>query len=250
MATARDRYTSGEYLRQNPTWHADESPWKAKYVLRMIARNGLAPRTICDVGCGAGEVLRLVHEGLQRRSICWGYDISPQAIERAERLSSARLRFKLGDVREEQGAHFDLMLLLDVLEHLEDYFSFLRALQPMAEYKIIHIPLDLSVRTVLLGKLNAFRAAYGHLHHFTREVALQMLKDVDYDVVDVMYTWEANPLRNVWQQNKQNPRRLARRVAGFVARRIMSVPGRIFFAIHHDLAARVVGRWRLLVLAR
>lgn len=29
-------YTSGEYLEKNPTWHVEESPWKAKQVIRML----------------------------------------------------------------------------------------------------------------------------------------------------------------------------------------------------------------------
>ena len=140
---------------------------------------------------------------------------------------------------------------MDVLEHLEDYFSFLRDLRPKAEYKIIHIPLDLSVRTVLLGKLCGFRAAYGHLHHFTKEVALEMLRDVGYEVIDYAYTWQANSLRYVWNENKRNPPWiLARRLAGFVARAIVALPSHVLLAIHEDWAARIAGQWRLLVLAR
>ena len=63
----QELYTGGVYLEKNPLWHTDESPWKAKYVLRMMAKNGIAPKTICDVGCGAGEVLRLVQEGMDDR---------------------------------------------------------------------------------------------------------------------------------------------------------------------------------------
>src|SRR3989442_12220110 len=130
----RDQYLSGEYLAKNPRWHADESPWKAKYVLQMIARNKIAPTTICDVGCGAGEVLRLVHEGLQGRWRCWGYDVSPQAFARARGLSGERLQFKLGDIRKEKDARFDLLLLMDRLEHLEAYFRFPGDLGPEAGY--------------------------------------------------------------------------------------------------------------------
>ena len=107
----RDLYTSGEYLQKNPLWHADESPWKAKYVLQMIARNKIAPKTVCDVGCGAGEVLHLVHEGMHGECRCWGYEISPQAFGLSHRLSSETLQFKLADIRQEDDAHFDLMLL-------------------------------------------------------------------------------------------------------------------------------------------
>lgn len=246
----RDQYLSGEYLLKNPRWHADESPWKAKYVLQMIGRNKLAPTTICDVGCGAGEVLRLVHEGLAGRATCWGYDISPQAFARSRRLSSERLQFKLGDVRQEKDAHFDLLLLLDVLEHMEDCFGFLRDLKPKAEYKIIQVPLDISLRNVLLGRLRDFRAAYGHLHYFTKELALEMLRDVGYEVIDYMYTSQRNSLGDVWIENKHDPRNLARRLGGFVARAVAALPSRALFAIDEDWAARLGGPWRLLVLAR
>jgi len=244
------QYTSGEYLAKNPLWHADESPWKAKYVLQMIARNKIAPKTVCDVGCGAGEVLRLVHEKMDEKCRSWGYDVSPQAFALSRRLSSETLQFKLADIRQEEDAHFDLILLMDVIEHLEDYFSFLRDVQPKAEYKIIHIPLDISVRTVLWGKLRDFRAAYGHVHYFTKDVALQMLRDVGYEVIDCMYTWQANSLRYVWNENQKNPRKLVRRLVGFAVRTILALPSRMLFAIHEDFAARVMGQWRLLVLAR
>ena len=128
--------------------------------------------------------------------------------------------------------------------------SFLREIRPRSEYKIIQIPLDISVRTVLLGQLIEFRDAYGHVHYFTKDVAIQMLKDVGYEVIDYVYTWQANSLRFVWNENKNNPRKLARKLLGFTARGILGWPSRIFFSIHRDLAARVMGQWRLLVLAR
>ena len=52
----RTLYLDGEYLSKNPGWHVEESPWKASQVLRMLRQNHLAPQTICDVGCGSGEV--------------------------------------------------------------------------------------------------------------------------------------------------------------------------------------------------
>jgi hypothetical protein len=77
-----------------------------------------------------------------------------------------------------------------------------------------------------------------------------MMNDVGYEVIDYVYTWQANSLRFVWNENKNNPRKLARKLLGFTARWILGGPSRIFFSIHRDLAARVMGQWRLLVLAR
>src|ERR1051326_937933 len=156
-------YTSGEYLEKNPTWHVEESPWKARQIMRMLARNSLTPPTICEVGCGAGEVLKQLQGKVDAACTFWGYDISPQAIELAKSRANEHLHFKLADLQQEQEASFDLMLILDVIEHLEDYFSFLRDLQSRSQYKIIHLPLDLSVQSLLRPHgLLGNRRAYGH----------------------------------------------------------------------------------------
>ena len=57
-------YTSGEYLEKNPHWHAADSPWKAGQILKMIQKNGLHPATVCEVGCGAGEILKSTARGI------------------------------------------------------------------------------------------------------------------------------------------------------------------------------------------
>jgi len=130
-------------------------------------------------------------------------------------------------------AGFDLILVLDVLEHLEDYFSFLRMLRPKGEYKIFHIPLDLSVQTVLRGKaLIKRRNQYAHIHYFTKDLALRTLMDVGYEVLDYRYTDRALEL------------------GGTRAQKLLRRPRRVFFAIHRDLAVRVLGGFDLLVLAK
>ncbi len=258
---SQNLYTSGAYLEKNPLWHADESPWKVKYMLQILAKNRIGPKTICDVGCGTGEVLRLLQERMDEECTFLGYEISPQAFALCQSRANERLHFKLADIRQEDGSHFDLILLLDVLEHMEDYFSFLREIQPKSEYKIIHIPLDISVWDVLLGRLIRSRDNYGHIHYFTKEVALQMLKDVGYEVVDYLYTWQALSLvdylytwrahsLHVWDENKRNPRKLRRKLVDFTASQILAVPKKILFAIHQDFAVRLLGGRRLLVLAR
>ena len=51
-------YTAGDYLKKNPTWHVEDSLWKSKMILKMITQNDIMPKTICEVGCGAGEILK------------------------------------------------------------------------------------------------------------------------------------------------------------------------------------------------
>jgi cyclopropane fatty-acyl-phospholipid synthase-like methyltransferase len=229
-----EKYTSGEYLKNNPTWHVEESPWKAKHIIRMMRHNHVLPETICEVGCGAGEVLKQLQEKMDKECLFWGYDISPQAFELAQSRANEKLHFKLADVRQERDTFFDLILVLDVIEHLEDYFSFLRDIRPKSDCKIFHIPLDLSVQTVLRRDgLPKVRKAYGHVHYFTKDIALQVLQDVGYEVLDYSYT-----ARAIEQPTQEIPRNL------------MKLPRKLLFGIHKDLAARILGGWSLLVLAK
>src|SRR5580704_3226198 len=139
-AVGRNPYTGGAYLEKNPLWHTDESPFKVKQLLKMFRKNGLHPGTICEVGCGAGEVLNLLQPQLDNACHFWGYDISPQALEMCQDKTKERLQFKLGDISREEGAFFDLILVLDVIEHVEDYFGFLESIRPKSDLKIFHFP--------------------------------------------------------------------------------------------------------------
>ena len=226
-------YTSGEYLDKNPTWHIEESPWKAQQILRMLTDHRLTPRTICEVGCGAGEVLKQLQEQMDERCQFWGYDISPQALKLAQGRANTQLQFKLADISEEKETFFDLIIVMDVLEHLPDYYRFLAALKLRSRHKVFHVPLDLSVQTILRphGLLNV-REWYGHLHYFTKETALEMFKDAGYNVLDYFYTARA----------LETPTHLS-------GRKLLRVPRRALSAINQDFAARLLGGWSLLILA-
>ena len=36
-------YSDGSYLESNPGWHAEDSPWKAQQVLRMLKQHDIHP---------------------------------------------------------------------------------------------------------------------------------------------------------------------------------------------------------------
>ncbi len=232
MAMASEMYVSGAYLEKNPTWHVEESPWKAMQVLDLLKRSGVTPATICEVGCGAGEVLAQLQAHMDPKCTFWGYDISPQALQLAEPRANERIHFELADFTAVTDVYYDLILVLDVIEHLENYFSFLRDLKPKSRYKIIHLPLDLSVQSLLRGKaLPGVRKAYGHIHYFTKDVALQMLSDVGFEIVDYFYA----------------PRSIG--LANTLAKKLAIPPRVLLFAIHKDLAVRVLGGYSLMILA-
>ena len=234
MLMLEKMYTDGVYLEKNPGWHVEESSWKAQQIDHMLKLHQLEPQTICEVGCGAGEILRQLQNKMNDSCELWGYDISPQALELCAPKTNERLHFKLADIQQEQDVFTDLLLVMDVIEHLEDYFSFLRALQPKSDYKILHIPLDLSAQTVLRHRgLLHVRESYGHIHYFTKEIALKTLQDIGYEVFDYFYTTRSLEL----------PTEL-------LGRKVLGLPRKLLFTIHQDLAAHLLGGFSLLVLAK
>lgn len=227
-----DVYRDGTYLEKNPSWHIEESPFKVKYILQLLRRNSLDIHSVCEAGCGVGEILRLLQLELQPDVEFMGFDISPQAHELSKSRENARLHFKLADITTERRVLFDLMLVLDVIEHLEDYFSFLRATRTQARHKIFHFPLDLSAQAVIRKNgLLKRRRDHAHLHYFTKETALETLSDTGYVVRDYFYVPRSNE------------------IGPHLIQKVFRLPRAILFAIHQDFAARSLGGYSLMVLA-
>lgn len=224
------KYLDGGYLEANPDWHDDDAEWKAKQVLGLLRHYHISPRSICDVGCGSGGVLE--HLGVQLPlAELVGYEPAPQAAARA--ATRPRLRIfneAIGDCRE----RFDVLLALDVIEHVEDYFSFMRSLHRLASYFMFHIPLDMSVQSVLrMTPLVRGRESVGHIHYFSREIALASLAETGYEVVGETFT------RGCLELGRLGPKQ-----------KLAGIPRRAVFALRPNLAARVLGGFSLLVLAR
>lgn len=230
---ATELYVQGGYLEKNPTWHVEDSPWKAKHILAMIERNQLKPRSICDVGCGAGEILNQLHQHLPDDVSFVGYEIAPQAFQQCKQRESERVRFYLKDLLEEE-VSFDVVLAIDVIEHIEDCFGFLRKLRTKGTYKIFHVPLDLSAQTVLRGSpMLEKRESVGHIHYFTKDTAIAALVDTGYEILDSFYT--PSGIDSALVSFKQVPARWVRRALSLLSK---------------DITSRALGGYSLMVLAR
>jgi|SRR5687767_1539227 len=226
-------FLTDEYFEKIPLWHTDDSSWKSKDVLRMMHRNSLSPRVVGEVGCGTGEVLRQLQAQMHPECIFRGYDIAPKAIELSRARQNERLQCRLADIARDPDAAFDLLLVLDVLEHQENVFSFLRDIKPLAPYKLFHTVLDLSAQSVARQDgLTRRRRDLHDLHFFTKDLFLQNLTDENYEIVDWFYS----------------PRRL--NVASNLVDVVKQLPRTIAYAIHKDTAVRLLGGYGLFVLAK
>jgi SAM-dependent methyltransferase len=226
-------YRDGSYLKNNPSWHIEESPFKVRQIQRMMRHQNLAPKTVCDVGCGAGQVLAELQARLPSDCVCWGYDVSPDALAMSSGRGNDNLRFRMRDIRKDEcDTYFDLLLMLDVFEHVEDYMGLLRSVRSKAKQKLFHIPLDLSVQAVLRKNgLLLRRDHHAHLHYFTKETALRTLTDVGYTIIECFYTPRCIELGDLFVQKAAR------------------IPRRFSFALAPDFTVRVLGGYSLMVLA-
>ncbi|MBI1389086.1 MAG: methyltransferase domain-containing protein [bacterium] len=232
-----DRYTSGDYLEQNQSWHAEDSAWKAAQIARMIETHRLAPASVAELGCGAGEILiELSRLDALKNARIEGYDISPQAIALCQAHGVERAKFYCEDLlRDAHTETFDLMLVIDVFEHVPDYLGFLEKCRPKADYKIYHIPLGIHVSSVLRNAFLQSRYTVGHLHYFSAESALAALRDTGHEIVDYFYTDVA---LGVFRQHPSLKRAAA------------NIPRWLFSKISVPLTARILGGYSLLALTK
>jgi len=225
-------YKDGIYLQQHPSWHEEDSPWKAKQIATMLRRHNIVPSTVCEIGCGAGEILNCLAHEFGDGVVFSGYEISPQAFEICRKKEKHNLHFFLKDLLDEGEPRFDVVMAVDVVEHVEDYFVFLRGLKKRGTYKIFHIPLDLNVLGLIRGSLMEERLSSGHIQYFTKETALATLEETGYELLDYYYTKSIFDLpARSWKANLLNPLI------------------KICFSIHQDFAVRLFGE-SLLVLAK
>ncbi len=231
MSDAAKRYTARDsaYLKETGgNWHLDDSPFKAAQVLKMLDRNQIRPLSVMEIGCGAGGILANLAKQMGRETSFTGYEISPDAHALSKQFESENVRSVLGEPWGEPRA--DLVLAMDVIEHIEDCFGFLRKVRQQGDYKIYHIPLDIHCSSALRDSfMNAWNSV-GHIHVFSRSIAMQMLRDTGHEILDWFYTPGALELGKF-------------KFRTFLA----NIPRRI---LPQSLAARLLGGFSLLVLAR
>lgn len=226
-------YKNDSYLLNNPFWHEEDSPWKAKQIKKILDRNNLNLKSVAEVGCGAGEILNQLLEFMPTHILFTGYDISSHAIKMAKTREKPRLKFKKENFLETD-ERFDLLLIIDVLEHVEDYLGFLRSCKNLANNFIFHIPLDLSVNTVLRGTpILGLRNKVGHIQYFNKDIALATLLDCGYEIIDWFYTGSTVDALTVSINSK-----------------ILRFPRRILYRLSKDFCVRVLGGYSLMVLAK
>ncbi len=231
--TVEDIYQNGTYLSNHPDWHDEDGPWKARQITTILKRNQLAPRSVCDVGCGTGRVLSELSTYLPAATRLVGFDTATDPVKIYHGRNHPGIEVVTGDARNTD-ERFDLLMMIDVFEHVEDYLGFLRAFKDSADHFIFHIPLDMTIQAVWrMRPIMRARQGVGHLHYFCRETALATLQDAGYRVQDEIYTSGGLELPG-----------------GGRERKFAKLPRTLLYRLDPHIAARFLGGFSLLVLCK
>lgn len=227
------RYTSGAYAALNPDWDSADSPWKADQVCRILDRNRISPGSVVEIGCGAGAILTHLRNKYPSAAMT-GYDIAPELRTFWSQPETSGINFLLGDFFGHAASIPDVVLVLDVLEHLGDPFDFLARLSKKSKNVVFHVPLDLSSISVFReAPLLHVRHKVGHLHYFTKSLALATIEESGFEIVEERYTGASfTAPRRDWKT------------------KAMALMRRVTYAALGDAGVRLLGGETLIVLAR
>ena len=102
-----------ECVRRHPWWQA-----RAKLVLAALKENKVfPPATIAEIGCGWGTNMDVLEKAEYKIT---GFDISRRILEMIDRSERNLVEMDLNRELPGDHPHFDTLLALDVIEHLDD----------------------------------------------------------------------------------------------------------------------------------
>lgn len=150
-----------------------------------------SPKTIHEIGCGEGYwVIRWNIQGMEARGCDFSSKVIDIARENSNHSGVSSDKFKTRSIydlsKDDDSA--DLIVCCEVLEHLEDPESGLKALQKVANnYVILSVP-----REPLWRVLNFARGKYiqdfgntpGHLQHWSKKSFISLVSAY-FDIVEI-----------------------------------------------------------------
>jgi 2-polyprenyl-3-methyl-5-hydroxy-6-metoxy-1,4-benzoquinol methylase len=142
--------------------------------------NGMAPSSILDVGCGEGYVFEaLIQAGVTAE--LFGIDLSEQAIADAKARLGDRATLRVEDAHalSQSNERFDLVMMLEVLEHIEAPERMLETLEQLSrKHVLLSVPWEPFFRGLnfLRGKhLRAWGNDPEHINHWGRGAFIRLV---------------------------------------------------------------------------
>ncbi len=148
-----------------------------RYLRRMVLRElgRLQFSSVIDVGCGEGSLLRMIRDRYPGLTLA-GSELSRTALQYSrEQLPNADLMIWNIEADSPPLSAYDLVVSVQVLEHLKDDLGALQKLRRIfRKYIIISVP---------GGKLDERGRRNGHYRHYTRQGLVETMERAGFTVI-------------------------------------------------------------------
>lgn len=190
-----------EYIDKNPDLHNSDIGDKIDAISQLLLPTATKFVSILDVACGSGRILLEISDKYQSEKTT-GIDISQGMIKSAtENDTDNRVEWRVENVFNLEPDNYELVLAIDVLEHLEDDQKFLEHIKDLGKFVVVKTPIEDNiinklVKVISFGLINEYQHTenkYGHIHHYSQ-------KDVDRLI-------EVSGLKTVSKKYMHLPRR-------------------------------------------
>ena len=150
--------------------------------LLVEVKNKERVTTICEVGCGEGELLKILHKHFPKAKL-YACDLAPNEVAKAKR-NTKELKVTFTEQNAESlhiyaDQQFDLVVCCEVLEHLDQPKKGLAELKRIGRTGIVSVPLEPLWRILNLLRLkyvNHLGNTPGHLNHWSTDSFQNLLR--------------------------------------------------------------------------
>jgi SAM-dependent methyltransferase len=136
--------------------------WKIPNLM-LVVPPGFHPKTVAEIGCFNGHLIgNLIING-KKDFKKFGFDVSQKAINSAKILYP-NVDFYCQDIFE-SGQFFDLLILSDIVEHIEDDLDFLKKCASISNNVLLNIPIEKAL--INIKRKYGFGDPSGHLRWYS-----------------------------------------------------------------------------------
>jgi SAM-dependent methyltransferase len=176
-------YLTDEYVSNNPSLHREDSSWKISKIIpfvdAVIGRINKKEINVLDVGGGAGLILNAVSSHIEKKYgkkvNKFALDLSPAMLE-IQRKENPDLKKALNESISNTSLNdreIDLVLMIDVLEHIPNPTDALAELRRISRFAIFKVPLENNLCLITKNLITKNRAkakaaaSIGHINFYT-----------------------------------------------------------------------------------
>ncbi len=161
-------------------------------VLRQLIAGHLKPETrVLEIGCGNGLVMWQMEKFLN--VVSDGCDLNVQALEAIMPVSGKVYLYDIFDLNPELVGHFDIVMMLDVLEHIDDDRLFLQTAMKYLKpggLMVVGVP----AHQKLFSKYDRLM---GHFRRYERKELRQLFQSAGLQDMEVCF-WGFSILPIMW----------------------------------------------------